>query len=226
MQTAMRFLVVCAAAISLTPVVPCWADQDTEAQQKAREALEQRLNELQSQPAQAPINSTPSKPAKKQKAPPPPAGPAHSTPAPTRVSAAAPEASAAPRNDFVNSAPTADPEATAKMRAALEKRLNELDSQEAQAPRSQPEEPVRTTQHIQHVQAQPVTQPRTTSAPPPPSRPERPVASKSFPPLTGPESPLSMDKQQRLAELLRKYRADEITPEQYHAERARILGEP
>ena len=43
---------------------------------------------------------------------------------------------------------------------------------------------------------------------------------------SSPESPLSADKQQRLAELLKKYRADEIGPEQYHTERAKILAEP
>jgi hypothetical protein len=47
-----------------------------------------------------------------------------------------------------------------------------------------------------------------------------------FPPTEAPPVPFSADKQSRLAELLRKYQADELTPEQYHAERARILAEP
>jgi hypothetical protein len=38
---------------------------------------------------------------------------------------------------------------------------------------------------------------------------------------TGPKS-----KQQRLNELLEQYRADKLTPAQYHAERAKILAEP
>ena len=38
--------------------------------------------------------------------------------------------------------------------------------------------------------------------------------------------PISADKQQRLTELLRKYKADELTSEQYQAERAKILAEP
>jgi len=45
-------------------------------------------------------------------------------------------------------------------------------------------------------------------------------------PIEGPPLPLSADKQQRLAELLQKYKADQITPEQYHTERAKILAEP
>jgi hypothetical protein len=47
----------------------------------------------------------------------------------------------------------------------------------------------------------------------------------SFPALHGPPSGLSADKEQRLQSLLQKYKADEITPEQYHAERAKIIGE-
>jgi uncharacterized protein YnzC (UPF0291/DUF896 family) len=37
---------------------------------------------------------------------------------------------------------------------------------------------------------------------------------------------VSADKTQRLAELLRKYKAEEITPEEYHQQRAKILSEP
>jgi len=38
--------------------------------------------------------------------------------------------------------------------------------------------------------------------------------------------PFSADKQRRLADLLVKYQADAITPEQYHQQRAKILAEP
>jgi len=47
-----------------------------------------------------------------------------------------------------------------------------------------------------------------------------------FQPLQGPALPISADKQQRLNELLRKYQVDEITPEQYHQQRASILAGP
>ena len=49
---------------------------------------------------------------------------------------------------------------------------------------------------------------------------------QAFPPISGPPPAVSADKQQRLAELLRKYKADEITPEEYHQQRAKILSEP
>jgi translation initiation factor IF-2 len=51
-------------------------------------------------------------------------------------------------------------------------------------------------------------------------------ARGEFSRLPGPDLPLSAEKQQKLAELLKKYRADEITPEQYHSQRAKILAEP
>ncbi len=47
-----------------------------------------------------------------------------------------------------------------------------------------------------------------------------------FPPLAAPPVTLSADKQARLADLLRQYKADIISPEQYHAQRAKILSEP
>jgi len=41
-----------------------------------------------------------------------------------------------------------------------------------------------------------------------------------------PPLPISMDKQQKLQELLTKYRADQVTPEEYQKQRAAILAEP
>jgi hypothetical protein len=48
----------------------------------------------------------------------------------------------------------------------------------------------------------------------------------AFKPIERPPLPISADKAQRLTELLRKYKADDITPEQYQKERAKILAEP
>jgi hypothetical protein len=50
--------------------------------------------------------------------------------------------------------------------------------------------------------------------------------AQQFPPLEGPELPISGAKVQRLHALLQQYKADQITPEQYQAQRARILAEP
>jgi hypothetical protein len=48
----------------------------------------------------------------------------------------------------------------------------------------------------------------------------------NFPPLEGPAVPISYEKQQRLAQLLGRYKADQVTPEQYQTERAKILAAP
>ncbi len=47
-----------------------------------------------------------------------------------------------------------------------------------------------------------------------------------FKPLEAPPLPISAEKQQKLSDLLRKYKMDEITPEQYHEQRAKILAGP
>jgi hypothetical protein len=48
----------------------------------------------------------------------------------------------------------------------------------------------------------------------------------AFQRLEGPPPPVSADKQQKLANLLRRYQADEVTPAEYQQERAKILAEP
>jgi hypothetical protein len=51
-------------------------------------------------------------------------------------------------------------------------------------------------------------------------------SSYSLPVLAGPPLPLSAAKQQKLDALLQQYRMDQISPAQYHEERAKILSEP
>jgi hypothetical protein len=48
-----------------------------------------------------------------------------------------------------------------------------------------------------------------------------PFAPLEFPPPAVPAS-----KETKLADLLQKYRADQVTPEEYHTQRAKILAEP
>jgi hypothetical protein len=47
-----------------------------------------------------------------------------------------------------------------------------------------------------------------------------------FKPIAAPPLPISASKQDRLAALLQKYQADQITPDEYHSQRAAILAEP
>lgn len=57
--------------------------------------------------------------------------------------------------------------------------------------------------------------------------PQPPVVTVPGPvPIVAPALPISMTKEQRLQALLMLYKADQITPEQYHTRRAAILAEP
>jgi hypothetical protein len=49
-------------------------------------------------------------------------------------------------------------------------------------------------------------------------------ATSNFPPLEGPPLPISSQKQQLLYQLLQRYKADQVTPEQYQTQRAKILA--
>jgi len=67
--------------------------------------------------------------------------------------------------------------------------------------------------------AQPtVTEPPTEASPQP--------GATGFKPIVAPPSALSGSKEARLAELTRRYKADQITPEEYHTERAKLIAEP
>jgi len=62
-----------------------------------------------------------------------------------------------------------------------------------------------------------------------PQKEEKPTAVNKFlefPPVQAPPPPVALSKEQRLQELLQLYRADRITPVEYHAQRAKILSEP
>jgi hypothetical protein len=52
------------------------------------------------------------------------------------------------------------------------------------------------------------------------------LPAMNLPALSGPPSPLSPAKQQKIDALNEQYRADQITPQQYHEQRANILAEP
>lgn len=57
-----------------------------------------------------------------------------------------------------------------------------------------------------------------------PSKQQQPTVS--LPPLAAPATGLSAAKQQKLDQLLQLYRSDQITPQEYHEQRAKILAEP
>jgi len=95
---------------------------------------------------------------------------------------------------------SSSPEETARQREAVRQKLAELSAQETAAPTAKP--PGKKSGAV-------------TKVTPP-----------TFAPLETPPSAVPATKEAKLADLLRKYKADDITPEDYHKARARILAEP
>lgn len=140
---------------------------------------------------------------------------------------------------------TPDAEAQAKAKAALEQKMTELNQQPnwsapvvtPAAPPAPQTQPVATT----------VVKPAPPQTPPVATKPVKPTppvvqpagtapispANANYPgkdlglkPILAPPLPISPAKQAQLQGLFERYKADQITPEQYHAERARILAGP
>jgi hypothetical protein len=44
--------------------------------------------------------------------------------------------------------------------------------------------------------------------------------------MLAPALPIPLSKEERLSQLLAHYKADQITPQEYHTQRAAILAEP
>ena len=222
MQTTKFFLVICAA--TLLAAVAILRAAESEAQKKAREALRQKWMELEGQsPTARPPTPAPLKPPAAAPAAPPPRAVAPATPPP-----AAPVA--APRRG--------DSEAQTKAREALRQQYQVDQAQPPGAPATGTAWPATVAwtpgagdnpaqakarealwQKMRELDAhQPVA--------PPIGTPREPgFTSMAFKPIEPPPSAFSASKAGRLAELLRQYRADQITPEHYHKQRAAILAE-
>jgi colicin import membrane protein len=165
--------------------------QDPETTAKQREALRQKLKELEVQPQTVA------------------ATPAATTPAPVTTSTPSEPAPVA-----VTTAPaySASPQANQTASSTEQKKRAAEEANARKAAESQARADQESRRKADANQA--YASKKTTAA----------GTETTFQPIAGPPLPLSADKQAQLTELLRKYRADEITPEQYHEERAKIVG--
>ena len=203
MNMPKTFLV--ASALTLGFLTQFAVAKDTEEDMKLREALRERMAEVGTAPA-APV------------APAPPAAPAQVTapelPAPPVVApVAAPVAkptSSAPVPSYLTAPVGQDDPETARMRDALRARIE----QEGPLP-----EPVVA---VAPAPAPSVAAP-TVATWPPVTRPA--VEPSGYVPLEAPAMPIAGTKEQRLQQLLQQYKADQITPKEYHEQRARIIAE-
>jgi hypothetical protein len=186
---------------------------DTPAQAAARAALLQQMNEMPPQPATpAPIIVTPSAVKVETPVPVVVAPPVVQVPAP--ASAPAPSA---PMFQPV-AVPALDSDAQAKARAALLQKMSEIESQSPATPMPAPEKVVvKETQKPlvkMETPAPVVMQPKPAV-----------VAEPTVKPIETPALPISATKEERLQALLQKYKTDQITPEEYHTERTKIMAE-
>ena len=200
MQTTKCLFVIGLAAALVAPARTCGA-RDTEAQVKAREALRQKMMELTSPAATAP-----------QPAADKPATPA--TPAPAQAVAPEKKESPAPIAPALAPAPAVIGTSSPQFSPVPDAVENTNSSRAQEALRQQ----MAVTGRAPAVAATPKKSSQTSAFTEP--------ASAAAPNLQIPPPALTGSKAARLAELLERYKADLITPKDYHTQRATILAEP
>jgi hypothetical protein len=260
MQISRRVLLACVTVTAILPfVLPA---EDTEAQAKGRETVEQQSKNPTNQPA-VQTNAPAKPPAPAPKAPPAAPKPKTSTPAAPAAGASAAPAAAAGRqgSEWTASAPAGSKaEALEKARFALEQKMTELNAQQAGGVPPAGKEPV--SKPPAGAAAAPATPSAVAETKPakaapadtrdaaimaavaearakqkeeakvrkeePPGKPIEVGAATPgvLTPLFPPPMPLSSTKERRLRELLYRYTNDQISPEQYHQQRTKILAEP
>ena len=186
---------------------------DSEKIARARDAMRQKMDELNTQqpgtpppPAPEPVppvaNTQPAKPAKQAAKP---VAKSNNNAADSGVFAPLPEASSSPaRNVQLSSTPPPPAPAIPAPPAQSPMQPNQGDT----------------------AAAAPAPVPTRKASPKPTKNEIKPLPAQSFRPMEAPPVPFSNDKQQRLDALLKQYQADQITPAQYHEQRAKIIAEP
>jgi hypothetical protein len=124
-----------------------------------------------------------------------------------------------------------DTEEMAKARRALRDKLIETQAAYGFAPVTVPVQlPPRDSEDsykVREALRQKMDAPAAAPSAPPAAVVRRaPPGANAFTPMPRVQSPLANEKQQKLQELLRRYQADELTPSQYHEQRAKILAGP
>jgi hypothetical protein len=189
MQTTKFYFVVGLTAALVAPALTCVA-RDTPEQIQAREALRQKMAELNTSATNTTAVAAPVA-APQKKAPVIPITPVA---APAPVPTPEPAVTVPSSSQFAPVPDAAENANTSALREALRQEIAVLD--------------------------------RTPAVATKPTKPG-PTAVIAVPPVMEvPLSPLTGPKAARLAELLQRYTADQITPKEYHTQRAAILAEP
>ena len=249
MQIFKNFLLACSIAVAISPV--SLRAEDTEAQAAARAALQQKMRELSGQPPATEVYQTP--PPNLQTPQAPATAPRSVLAPPPRQGAAAqpafeprpPRAPAAPMTPAIvpgHPSPIllapepASSDLIEQARQAMRAKMAELQGSSTEVP---VETPAPQFQPVTTPMAGPagsMTAPVSTSVKP--AKPSKTAARESKSkkieatpiftptPMEAPASSLPAGKEQRLQTLLEQYKADQITSEQYHEQRAKIIAEP
>ena len=250
-----KFMPLVCAAIICAGFISARAD-DSPAQAAARAALNEKMRELDAQQASTNAETPPAivvtPSGAMQEQPSQPAA-ATITPAQPAPSAASADSEAQARalqalqqkmsqldkqQPLETTTTSSDTAAQAAARAALDQKMREMDAEQAStnaetslavkitpsiAAPEQPSHPV----EAQSVQTAPVQTPVAATQPlPPPANVNYPGKSLGLKPIEAPALPISADKEAQLQALLAIYKADQITPAEYQAQRAKILAEP
>jgi hypothetical protein len=208
------FPALCAAVFCTSLVVVRAAD--TPAQAAARAALLQKLNEMPSAPSAPPVAVTASNAVVEAPAPVVVAPPVAPTPAPAPAPAQSTEMFLPAPAPATAASPAVDSDAQAKARAAVLQKLSELQQQPVATPPPAPEK----------VMVKAIEKPTPVAAPVIVENKPPVVAEPVVKPIETPALPIAATKEERLQALLAKYKADLITPAEYHTERAKIIAEP
>ncbi len=85
----------------------------------------------------------------------------------------------------------------------------------------------KTTVNMTPMNSQPArTAAQKPATPPAPAVANIPAGDAGFKPMPVPPSSLPLTKEEKLNWLLQRYKADQITPEEYHQQRAALLAKP
>lgn len=234
MQLSKFMPLVCAAVFCAGFI--CVHAQDNPAQAAARAALDAKMQQLNAQQASPNMTITPSGAAMAQ-----PAAQASAMDALQKKMA---ELDAQQKASSNVTAPPAvvDTAAQASAMEALQKKMAELDAQQkAQTPAASPsdnaaqaaartalEEKIQqlNTQQAAMNAAKPAAAVQPPVAATPPANTNYPGKELGLPPITAPPLPISAQQETDLQGLLMRYEANQISPEEYQKERARILAKP
>jgi len=213
MQFSKFVPIIFAASIGLVTV----SGQETEAQQqRALQILRQKLAEER---AATPGADTKAVPAVEPAAPKSPAG---------KAKEKATEEKASPPPAPVEADTMDQKRALEALRAAMEKDRASQSPPSTSAPTEAT--PARTADAPSETLPE-LKETKTTRKPkvtPAKTETKKPKTDETVPAAAPPETtpPGPKTKQERLVNLLRDYRADKVTPQEYHEQRAKILAEP